>query len=208
MHFVLATRAPTERCARKNGTGAILQVPEPTPQVPRPDVDEDEESQAHAADPNKNERTEPDGEYRAEHGKGCLKIRLWSWVMQLAVWALFLGALISLGRYRAVQKANEGLRILDDDYKDDGDEFLSLLLFGLFFVLVYFFYLDMCKDAGTWEFVKNLDRELNVQQYVQQLRTTMPAMRFNASCYHYETRTRTVPHTTTDMNGNSTTTYR
>ncbi|CAN0289392.1 unnamed protein product, partial [Ectocarpus sp. 12 AP-2014] len=30
----------------------------------------------------------------------------------------------------------------------------------------------------------------SVQQYVQQLRTTTPVVQFDASCYHYETRTR------------------
>ncbi|CAN0535318.1 unnamed protein product, partial [Ectocarpus sp. 12 AP-2014] len=35
--------------------------------------------------------------------------------------------------------------------------------------------------------------------YVQQLRTTTPVVQFDARCYHYETRTRSVPVTTTRL---------
>ncbi|CAM9782720.1 unnamed protein product, partial [Ectocarpus fasciculatus] len=41
-----------------------------------------------------------------------------------------------------------------------------------------------------------------------QLRTTSPVVLFNARCYHYETQTRTVPVTTTNASGYTTTTYR
>ncbi|CAM9205924.1 unnamed protein product, partial [Ectocarpus fasciculatus] len=56
----------------------------------------------------------------------------------------------------------------------------------------------MCKDAGTRQSMASIDRELNVQQYVQQLRTTIPVVTFGATCYHYETRTRSVFVPTTD----------
>lgn len=122
------------------------------------------------------------------------------------MWALLLGAVISIGRFRAVQKHNEGLDYSDSDYKRN-DEAVPMILLGFVFLFSLIFYYLMCKDTGTRQFVANIDRELNVQQYVQQLRRTIPAVRFDATCYHNETRTRSVPVTTTDARGNSSTTY-
>ncbi|CAM9911888.1 unnamed protein product [Ectocarpus sp. 12 AP-2014] len=174
-------------------------------QVARPGGN-DEESQLHGAGPNKHERTQSAGEHRAERGEGRMKIRPMSWLINLAVWAMLLGALISIGRYRAVQKDNEGLRYTDNDYKDADP--LSMILFVTFYFVFFVWYFGMCKDAGTRQFVANINRELSVQQYVQQLRTTTPVVQFDASCYHYETRTRSVPVTTTSASGHTTTTYR
>lgn len=139
-----------------------------------------------------NETAMSAGEHRAERGEGRMKIRPMSWVTQLAVWALLLGTLISLGRFREVQRKNKGLRIYDDDYQDEPS--LPLIIFGMFFAGTFLFvYGPMCLDAGTRHFVANLDQELNVQEYIQQLRASTPVIYFTASCYHYETRTRTVP---------------
>lgn len=157
---------------------------------------------------NGNERAKSAGEQRAERGEGRMKIRASSWAVQLAVWITFLGLLISVARYRAIQKHNEGLSFLDSDRKNDSGTFLTSSLFGMFFALFLLWYFFMCAGAGTRQFVANLNRELNVQHYVQQLRTTAPVVRFDASCYHYETRTRTVADTSTDANGRTTTTYR
>lgn len=155
-----------------------------------------------------NERAKSAGEHRAERGEGRMKIRASSWAVQLGVWITFLGMLISTARYRAIEKHNEGLSFLDSDRKDDSGAFITKTLFVVFFVVFLIWYFFMCAGAGTRQFVANLNRELNVQHYVQQLRTTVPVVRFDATCYHYETRTRTVPETSTDASGRTTTTYR
>ncbi|CAN0388033.1 unnamed protein product [Ectocarpus sp. 12 AP-2014] len=77
----------------------------------------------------------------------------------------------------------------------------------MFFPLSLFFYYQMCVDAGTRKFVANIDRELNVQQYVQQLRIAIPVVRFDATCYHFEPRTRWAPVMSTDANGRVSTNY-
>lgn len=178
-----------------------------TQQSARPDGG-DEESPAQAAQVNGNKRATSAGEHRAERGEDRMKIRASSWIVQLCVWVTFLGLLISNGRLRAIRKQNEGVSILDSDYKDDFGPLISTVLFGVFFALSLLWYYSMCADSGTRQFVANLNRELNVQSFVQQLRTVVPVIRFDATCYHYETRTRTVADTSTDASGRTTTTYR
>lgn len=154
------------------------------------------------------ERTASAGESRADHGEeNRMKKRCSSWILQLVVWALFLGMLISIGRHVVVKKHNEGRSFSNDDYKNESSTILPLALFSTFLFCSLIWYGEMCYMAGTLQFVANLDRELNVQQYVQKLRTTTPTLQFKACCYHTETRTRQVPSTTTDSRGYSTTTY-
>lgn len=148
------------------------------------------------------------GEHRAVHGEGRMKVRPMSWAVQLGVWGTFLGIVVSIGRYRAIQKRNEGLSVFDSGYEDNTGALRSSNAFGGFFVTSLVLYFFMCVKAGTRQFVANLNPELNVQHYVQQLRTTAPVVRFGARCYHYETRTRSVPVTTTDAHGRSSTTLK
>lgn len=152
------------------------------------------------------ERATSPGQHRAERGEGRMKIRASSWALQLAVWITFLGMLIASGRRRAIEKHNEGASWYDR--KDESGASITSVLFTVSFCVSLIGYCFMCAYSGTRQFVANLNRELNVQHYVQQLRTTVPVVRFTASCYHYETRTRTVTETSTDSNGRTTTTYR
>lgn len=144
-----------------------------------------------------NERIMSAGEHRAERGEGRMKPRFGSWLMQLAVWTLFLGMIIAARRSRRIRMENEELGLLDDGYQDETFPLLTSTLFTVFFFVTLMWYGWECWDAGTREFVANLQRELNVQQHVQRLRETIPVVQFTATCSHQESRTRL----TTDSNG-------
>ena len=150
----------------------------------------------------------PAGEHRASHGEGRMKIRATSWALQLVVWVTFLGIILSISRYRAIQKQNEGLSFFDSGYKNAAGARMWSFAFGGFFAVSLVPYFVMCMKAGTRQFVANLNLELNVKRYVEQLQITVPEVRFNARCYHYETRTRSVPVRTTDVHGRSRTTHK
>lgn len=130
------------------------------------------------------------GEHRAEHGEDRMKVRPVSWMVQLVVWALLVGMAISVHQFLEIRRENEGLSFFDEDYQDP--PYIRTFLFCALFLGGLCAYGNMCKTAGTLQFVANLDRELNVQQYVQQLRTATPVVQFTARCYHTEVRSRRV----------------
>lgn len=126
--------------------------------------------------------------HRAEHGEARVKLRFWALVLQIAVWVMFLGLVIAVPRHRALERKAAS----SWQYERIDTGHLAAWLFAIFLPIMYLAYLYFSTQAGTAAFVANVDRELNVQQYVQQLRDAEPKITFNATCFHYESRTRRV----------------
>lgn len=124
-------------------------------------------------------------EHRAESGEDRMKIRCASWVCQLVLWGSLLTFLVSMR----------------NDWLVAAVSFLVLLI-------TLGFYVKMCKNSGTRQFVANLNPDMSVQGYMQQLKTTTPVIRFYATCWHVETHYRTVTDYHTDRDGRMYTTKR
>lgn len=117
-----------------------------------------------------------------------MKVGLGDWTLQLVIWALFVGTMISLYEYEKMKRENDG-RWWDVNRQI----IMRLTIFSsvLFMVWVCFYVTMLLVDQGARKFLRELDRERNVEQHMHQLCTTAPVVRFVASCYHFDLRTRT-----------------
>lgn len=114
-----------------------------------------------------------------------MKIRPASWTLACVLWGSLLGTVI--------------LGLLGN---------MIVLACILVFLIALYYYAKMCRDSGTRQFVATLKADMGVQEYLQQLQTTTPIIRFNAVCWHIETHYRTVTDYHTDSNGRMYTTKR
>lgn len=74
-----------------------------------------------------------------------------------------------------------------------GDVLGILGLLGWIFSLAW--YTIEWITCGTRRFLSNQKQEVNVYQFVEQLRRAEPSVEFSAYCWHMETRTRLVTRT-------------
>ena len=170
-----------------------------------PDVDSTGAAEGDA-DGNAGSNSITQGQHRAKHREGRLKIRICSWLVQLSMWTLFVVAIIAVLRYATREKKQTGQ---SRDYDSRTSDLQTQAYFHVALFLFFYFvvYLWGCMAAGTHKFVGSVDREVNVQQYVEHLRCKAPAVHFYARCYHDERRTRQVAITERHANGETHTRY-
>lgn len=129
------------------------------------------------------------GEGSAKHALEHRKVMWGAWALQVIVIGLLIGTVLAVPRHK--RYVEERRKVEPTDWVAGNlPGFLAALLCPTLFVLCYLWYVKECYSTSTAEHIQNVDRTVNVQDHMQQLRCCRPSVTFSATCYHFETKVR------------------